>query len=52
MNNSSHEMSEYITKVPQVTLLFWITKIFATTFGETGGDSFSMSLKLGYLTST
>ncbi|MFX8677017.1 hypothetical protein ABTM32_23635, partial [Acinetobacter baumannii] len=41
MNNSSHEMSEYITKVPQVTLLFWITKIFATTFGETGGDSFS-----------
>ncbi len=43
-------MSEYITKVPQVTLLFWITKIFATTFGETGGDSFSMSLKLGYLT--
>jgi uncharacterized membrane-anchored protein len=30
-------------KVPQVTLLFWIIKIFATTLGETGGDAVTMS---------
>ncbi len=39
-------------KVPEVTLLFWILKIAATTLGETGGDTFSMTLGLGYLTST
>ncbi|NNP72219.1 hypothetical protein A7P53_07025 [Acinetobacter defluvii] len=44
--------SELISKVPQVTLLFWITKIFATTFGETAGDAVSMSMNLGYLFST
>lgn len=43
---------ELISKVPQVTLLFWITKIFATTFGETAGDAVSMSMNLGYLVST
>lgn len=36
-------------KVPQVTLLFWIVKIAATTLGETGGDAVSMSMDLGYL---
>ncbi len=35
--------SELAAKVPQVTLLFWIIKILATTLGETGGDSVSMS---------
>lgn len=40
------------TKVPEVTLIFWIIKIFATTLGETGGDAVSMSLNLGYLLST
>jgi uncharacterized membrane-anchored protein len=30
-------------KVPQVTLLFWIIKILATTLGETGGDAVTMS---------
>jgi uncharacterized membrane-anchored protein len=30
------------SKVPEVTLIFWITKIFATTLGETGGDSVSI----------
>jgi uncharacterized membrane-anchored protein len=40
------------SKVPEVTLLFWIIKIAATTLGETGGDALSMSLKLGYLLST
>jgi uncharacterized membrane-anchored protein len=36
-------------KVPQVTLLFWIIKIAATTLGETGGDAVTMSMDLGYL---
>lgn len=34
---------EWTSKVPQVTLLFWIIKIAATTLGETGGDAVSMS---------
>ena len=37
------------TKVPEITLLFWIIKIAATTLGETGGDSVTMTLDLGYL---
>jgi uncharacterized membrane-anchored protein len=37
------EKSELITKVPQVTFLFWIVKILATTLGETGGDAVTMS---------
>jgi len=40
------------SKVPEVTLLFWIIKIAATTLGETGGDAVSMSMGLGYLLST
>ena len=43
---------EVFSKVPQVTLAFWIVKILATTVGETGGDALSMTLKLGYLVST
>jgi uncharacterized membrane-anchored protein len=39
-------------KVPEVTLLFWIVKIAATTLGETGGDALSMSLGFGYLAAT
>lgn len=35
--------SEALAKVPQVTLLFWIIKILATTLGETGGDAVTMS---------
>lgn len=38
-----------LSKVPEVTLLFWILKIFATTLGETGGDAVSMSMNLGYI---
>lgn len=41
-----------LSKVPEVTLLFWIIKIIATTLGETGGDALSMSLNLGYLVSS
>ena len=40
------------SKVPEITLLFWIIKITATTLGETGGDAVSMSLHLGYLVGT
>jgi uncharacterized membrane-anchored protein len=41
-----------LSKVPQVTLAFWVIKILATTLGETGGDALSMQLGLGYLVST
>jgi uncharacterized membrane-anchored protein len=41
-----------MSKVPEVTLLFWIIKIAATTLGETGGDAVSMSMDLGYLEAT
>ena len=40
------------SKVPAVTLVFWILKVFATTLGETAGDAVSMSLNLGYLVGT
>jgi len=41
-----------LSKVPQVTMGFWVLKILSTTLGETGGDAVSMSLNLGYLLST
>jgi uncharacterized membrane-anchored protein len=41
--------STAVSKVPQVTIGFWVIKIAATTLGETAGDWVSMSLKLGYL---
>lgn len=37
-----------LSKVAQVTLAFWVMKIFATTLGETAGDFISMTLGLGY----
>ena len=37
-------------KVPEVTLGFWVIKILATTLGETGGDTVTMTMDLGYLT--
>src|SRR4051812_5066411 len=40
------------SKVPELTMLFWIIKIAATTLGETGGDAVSMSMNLGYLVGT
>jgi uncharacterized membrane-anchored protein len=40
------------SKVPEVTLGFWVIKILATTLGETGGDAVSMSLNLGYAISS
>ena len=41
-----------MSKVPEVTLVFWIIKIAATTLGETAGDAVSMSMNLGYLVGT
>jgi uncharacterized membrane-anchored protein len=40
------------SKVPELTLIFWIIKIAATTLGETAGDAVSMSMQLGYLIGT
>ena len=47
-NNSKYALS----KVPELTLIFWVIKILATTLGETAGDALSMSMDLGYLVST
>jgi len=47
-NKSAHQT--VASKVPAVTLTFWLTKIAATTLGETGGDAVTMSMNLGYLT--
>jgi uncharacterized membrane-anchored protein len=41
-----------LSKVPEVTLGFWIIKILATTLGETAGDTVSMTMDLGYLIGT
>jgi uncharacterized membrane-anchored protein len=41
-----------LSKVPEVTLTFWVIKIAATTLGETGGDTVTMTLDWGYLTGT
>lgn len=49
MNDTSADRP---SKVPEVTLIFWIIKIAATTLGETGGDAVSMSMNLGYLVGT
>lgn len=40
------------SKIPEVTLIFWVIKIVATTLGETAGDAVSMSMNLGYLVGT
>jgi uncharacterized membrane-anchored protein len=52
-NLSSRILSpQILSKVPQVTLAFWIVKVLATTVGETGGDSLSMTFNLGYAVSS
>jgi len=48
----NEQANNALCKVPEITLLFWIIKIAATTLGETGGDAVSMSMNLGYLVST
>jgi uncharacterized membrane-anchored protein len=46
------ERDRVLSKVPEVTLGFWIIKIFATTLGEVGGNAVTMTLGLGYLVGT
>ncbi len=46
MNRVEHGL---VSKVPAITLGFWVIKILATTFGETAGDTVSMSMGFGYL---
>jgi uncharacterized membrane-anchored protein len=41
-----------LSKVPEVSLTFWIIKVLATTLGETGGDAVTMSMHLGYAIGT
>ena len=48
-NNPRSLAVQAVSKVPEVTLGFWVIKVAATTLGETGGDWVTMSLKLGYL---
>jgi uncharacterized membrane-anchored protein len=50
MNNTAATAT--LSKVPEVTLGFWVIKIAATTLGETGGDAVTMSLNFGYLVGT
>jgi len=50
--NNPKMISETLSKVPELTLLFWIVKIAATTLGETAGDALSMSMNLGYILSS
>ena len=45
-------VADTLSKVPEVTLVFWIIKIAATTLGETGGDAVTMTMGLGYLVGT
>jgi uncharacterized membrane-anchored protein len=50
--HSGSKLPEAASKVPEVTLIFWIMKIAATTLGETGGDTVTMTLNWGYLAGT
>ena len=56
MNSTNHSTNDptkgFINKLPEITIAFWIMKITATTLGETGGDWLSMTMNVGYLTST
>lgn len=52
MNDHEYPAEAALSKVPAVTAGFWLIKVLATTLGETGGDTLSMSMNLGYLLST
>lgn len=45
-------VTEGLSKVPAITIGFWLIKILATTLGETGGDTVTMTLNWGYLAGT
>jgi uncharacterized membrane-anchored protein len=46
------DIERHVSKVPEITIVFWIIKIAATTLGETGGDTVTMTLNWGYLAGT
>ena len=46
------QVDDGMSKVPAVTLAFWVIKVIATTLGETGGDAVSMTLNWGYALSS
>ena len=46
------DLERPVSKVPEITIVFWIIKIAATTLGETGGDTVTMTLNWGYLAGT
>ena len=46
------QADDSMSKVPAVTLAFWVIKVIATTLGETGGDAVSMTLNWGYALSS
>ncbi|HPF71685.1 MAG TPA: hypothetical protein PLQ13_13500 [Candidatus Krumholzibacteria bacterium] len=48
----TQDARETLGKVPELTLVFWLIKIAATTLGETAGDAVSMSMNLGYVVGT
>src|SRR5260221_11291465 len=50
--NAMNRGNTGLSKVPEVTLWFWIIKVAATTLGETGGDSVTMTFNWGYLAGT
>jgi uncharacterized membrane-anchored protein len=52
MRTRSDSLFHSASKVPAVTLTFWVIKIAATTLGETGGDTVTMTLGWGYLAGT
>jgi uncharacterized membrane-anchored protein len=52
MSATNDDLKGALSKVPEVTFGFWIIKIAATTLGETGGDSVTMTFNWGYLAGT
>src|SRR5258705_5566502 len=50
--DKKHYEESGMNKLPEITIYFWIMKICATTLGETGGDLLSMTLNVGYATSS
>jgi uncharacterized membrane-anchored protein len=48
----SDKPSSTLSKLPEITLAFWIMKICATTLGETAGDLLSMTMNVGYAASS
>jgi len=52
MSATDRGVKDALSKVPEITLAFWIIKVAATTLGETGGDSVTMTFNWGYLAGT